>query len=333
MNRRDTLPALLGLAASGVPLRGFGQARAGGKPYRISLIPDLVPATSKVFLDTLRESGRVEGRDFVLLRSGMAYGPAWEILVKRVIEDKPDLILAGNTSVGRDFQQSIPNTPVVLWGGGFPVEGGLADSLARPGRNVTGVSAYADLAYFGKLVQLLRDAKPGIQRVGVIWGQLPPQFPRHEIEHALVQFRDAGRHLKLDLRIFEAPTPEDIDLAMAKVGTEGIEALVLPISRAFVVRNQQVLTFAIQKRLPTITDILYTVVEAKPLLSYGPPFEQLARQAAGYVERILWRGDKPGDLPIQLPTRFEFTVNLKTAKAIGIKLPQSLMVFADRVVE
>ena len=120
---------------------------------------------------------------------------------------------------------------------------------------------------------------------------------------------------------------------MTRLVTEGIEALALPISRALVVRIKPVLEFAIQKRLPTITDIQYPTVEAQPLMSYGPIAVHLARQAADYVERILWGGVKPGDLPIQLPTKFEFVVNLKTAKAIGVKLPQSLMVFADRVVE
>jgi putative ABC transport system substrate-binding protein len=333
MKRRVVVPMLAGLAAAGMPLRGLPQVPKSDRPYRISLIPDLGPATSKVFLDTLREKGRIEGRDFVLLREGMAAGPAWDILVKRVVAENPDLVFAGNTGVGRAFQQSIPNTPVVLWGGGFPVEGGLVQSLARPGRNVTGVSAYADLAYFGKMVQLVREAKPSIQRVGVIWSQLPPQYPRFEIEHALVQFRDAGRKLKLDLRIAEAATPEDIDPAMAKASADGIEALVLPIGRPLLLRIQQVLDFAIQKRLPTITDIQYPTVDVQPLFSYGPTLLHLANLAADYVDRILWGGAKPGDLPIQQPVKYELMVNLKTARAIGITLPHSILLRADRVVE
>ena len=333
MIRRDTLPALLGLLAANLPLHGFAQPRKDGKPYRISLIPDLQAVALKVFLDTLREAGRVEGRDFVLLRSGMAYGQDWEILIKRVLDENPNLIFAGNTAVGRAFQQAIPNTPIVLHGGGFPVEGGLADSLARPGRNVTGISPYADLAIFGKYLQFLRDAKPGIQRIGVIWSQVPPLFPRYEIEHAFSQFRDAARKLKLDVRIYEAATPEDIDVAMTRIGAEGIDALVLPIGRALVMRNRDLLEFAIQRRLPTLTDFQYDSPKAQPLFVYGATPSLLIRQAAGYVERVLWGGAKPGDLPIQMPTRFEFVVNQKTARAIGVKLPQSLLVFADRVVE
>ena len=236
MNRRDTLPALLALATANLPMRGFAQARKDGKPYRIWLFPDLLPVTLKVFLDTLRETGRIEGRDFVLLREGMAYVPDFEVLIKRVRDENPDLVFAGSTTVGRAVQQSRPNTPVVLWGGGFPVEGRLADSLAHPGRNVTGISPYADVAILGKYVQFLRDAKPGIKRVGVIWGQLPPSFPRYEMEHALVQFRDAGRKLNLDVQVFEVPTPEDVDAVMATLNSAGIEALVLPISRSLIVR-------------------------------------------------------------------------------------------------
>ena len=334
MKRRDAVLVPLALGAAGLPLRALAQARKGGKPYRIVLVPDLTrPDSLKAFIDTLREAGRIEGRDFVLIRSGLQYGPATEVLVKRAVDENPDLILAGSTEFAREFQKLIPATPVVLWGGGFPVEGGVVDSLAHPGRRVTGITAYVGSALFGKFLQLLQEAKPSIKRIGVIWSQVPPYYPREEIDPALRQFRAAALQLKLDIRIIEAATPEDVDAAMAKFGTEAIDALVLPVGRVVILRMQKLMEFSAQKRLPVLTDIRWLGVDPLPLLSYGTPFPSLVRQAAGYVDRILWGGAKPGDLPIQQPTKFELVVNLRTAKMLGITIPQSLLLRADEVIQ
>ena len=334
MRRRIALVAALAPAVPGLPGHVFAQAGKSDKQRRIALVPDLGdPVALKALVDTLREVGRNEGKDFVLLRAGFQYGQDWEVMVNRAVTEAPDLIVAGNTGVARAIQKLLPNTPVVLNGGGLPVEAGIVDSLARPGRNVTGVTAYADNAVFGKYLQLLREAKPSIKRVGVIWSQVPPVFLREELEGAFRKFRDAARQLKLEVRIFEVATPEDVDAVMARATGDGIDALVLTVGRSALIRSRQLTEFAVQKRLPMLTDIQWTWIESPPLLSYGTTLPAMARTAAGYVDRILWGGAKPGDLPMQQPTKFELVVNLKAAKVLGITLPQSLLLRADRVIE
>lgn len=181
MKRREAVVAALAVNAIAMPGRGFAQTGKSDKPRRIALLPDQSGADQKAFLDALLQAGRREGQDFVLLRSGFRYGVDWEVMIKRAVDEAPDLIVAGNTGVARLIQKLLPNTPVVLSGGGLPVEAGIVDSLARPGRNVTGVTMYADNAVFGKYLQLLLEAKPGIKRIGVIWSQVPPVFLRKEV--------------------------------------------------------------------------------------------------------------------------------------------------------
>jgi putative tryptophan/tyrosine transport system substrate-binding protein len=213
------------------------------------------------------------------------------------------------------------------------LEGGLVDSLARPGRNVTGVSFYADKALFGKYLQLLREAKPSIRRVGVLWSQVPPLFLREEIEQAFAQFRNDAIRLKLGVHIMEVGTPEDVDAAVRTVESEGIDALVLTVGRPLLLRSKQVMDFTAQKKLPALTDLKWDWVEPRPLLCYGATLQAMARQATGYVDRILWGGAMPGDLPMQQPTKFELVVNLRTAKMIGITIPPSLLLRADEVIQ
>ncbi len=334
MNRRDVVLAPLVLGTAGLPLGVVAQARKDGKPYRIALVPDLSwPGVLEAFTDPLRAAGRIEGRDFVLAREGLQYGPTTEVLVKRTLDQNPDLILAGSTEFARLFQKALPNMPLVLWGGGFPVERGLVESLAHPGGKVTGVTAYADTAIFGKFLQLLQEAKPGIKRIGVIWSQVPPRYQRAEIDHALKQFRDAARQLKLEVRIVEATEPEEVDAIIARWSTDPIDALVLPVGWAVNQRGQRLMDFAARNRLPVLTDIRWSVDKPLPLLSYGAPIPSLVRQAAYYVDRILWGGARPGDLPMQQPTRFDLVVNLNTARMLGITIPRSLLLRADEVVE
>ena len=336
MKRRDAVLVPLALAGTGLPLGVSAQAHNAGKPYRIALLPDLGgmgPGVLKEFTEALREAGRNEGRDYVLIRSGLEYGPSFDVLVKRALDANPDLIVSGGTPSARPIQKLMPTVPVVLWGGGFPIQAGIVDSLAHPGRSVTGITAYADTAILGKYLQLLRDAKPGIKRVGVILSQVPPVFLREEIDHAIRQYLEGARQLKLNVRIMEAAEPEDVDTAIAKLGADAVDALVLPVGRAVALRASKLLEFSAQRRLPVLTDIRWAGSDPLPLLSYGAPFPALVRQAAGYVDRILWGGAKPGDLPMQQPTKFELVINLKTAKALGITIPQSLLLRADEVIQ
>lgn len=336
MNRRDTITALLALGAAAGTQCNPAHAQQTGRPYRIALLPDFRPSYEpllRLFAETLRESGRIEGRDFVFYRSGIIGGQNEELAVRRVVEERPDLIFAANLGYVIAAHKLEKTIPIVMWISGFPVEGGVAVSLARPGKNVTGLTIYAGAQVFGKLVQLLREAKPSIKRVGALCTYVPPFHPPEEAELIIQEMRDAGRSLGIEVRILEIAKTDQTSDALAKVVKERMDALLLTSGASTFSRRQEIMQVALEKRLPTITDFHWPGIEPQPLMSYTPPFSGLIRQATTYVNRILWERTKAGDLPIELPAKIELTVNLKTARALGLKIPQSVLVRADRVIE
>jgi putative ABC transport system substrate-binding protein len=307
------------------------------RPYRIAVVPDFGPSRAfylKILTETLRESGRIEGRDYVIYHSGVFYdAPDAKLALERALEAKPDLVIVNNLGYAIDAYKRTKTIPIVMWVSGFPVEGGVAESLAKPGKNVTGFTIYGAGAVFGKLLELLHEAKPSVKRVGFFMSYVPPFHPRAEADLIIRGMRDAAGPLGLELRVFEIANLKQIDEAFASVVAQRIEALVLTSDPSIWARRKDITQFAIAKRLPTIIDSRWVGVEPQPLLAYRARFDILMRQAAAYVNRILWEGAKPGDLPIQLPAKFTFAVNLKTAKAIGLTIPQALLIQADEVIE
>ena len=336
MNRRDSILALLAMATASAsfPLRAQQPVH---RPYRIALVPDFSPAWEagllKPFVETLRESGRNEGRDYVIYRSGVFYGPETTLALERALEAKPDLLVTMNLGYAVEAHKRTKTIPIVMGISGFPVEGGVAESLARPGKNVTGVTIYAGGEVFGKLVGLLHEAKPGAKRIGAFMSYVPPFNPRAEADLIIRGMRDAATSLGLDLRVFEFGKSEQIDEALAWAAAEKLEALVLTKGASIAPHTQKIMQFAVEKRLPTIADSDWSGVEPQPLLTYRARYDVLMRQAAAYANRILWGRAKPGDLPIQLPAQFRFVVNVKTARTIGVTIPQALLIRADQVVE
>jgi putative ABC transport system substrate-binding protein len=325
------------LIATGALLTAqLAPAQQPGRPYRIALLPDFSPRGEpllKLFVERLRESGRIEGRDYVLYRSGSFYGGEATLALDRVLEAKPDLILATNLGYAIAAHEVTKTIPIVMWVSGFPVEGGVAESLARPGKNVTGLTIYAGAEVFGKLLQLLHETKPRVRRIGVFMSYIPPFHPRAVADVIVREMRNAAGLLGLDLRIFEIAKSEHVDDALGSITAQGVEALVLTSDPSMRRRSTEITRFAVAKHLPTIVDAPWPGTEPQPLLGYWAPFDVLIRQAAPYVNQILWGGAKPGDLPIQLPAKFEFVVNLKTAKALGLTIPLSLLRRADQVIQ
>jgi ABC-type uncharacterized transport system substrate-binding protein len=333
MHRR----AFVGALAGGLLATPSALAQQPGRPYRIALLPDFAPRWEpllKLFVEALRESGRIEGRDYVFYRSGVFFSGETTPALDRVLAAMPDLILATNLGYAVMAHKVTKTIPIVMWVSGFPVEGGVAESLARPGKNVTGLTVYAGGEVFGKLVQLLHEAAPKARRIGVFMSYVPPFHPQAEAELVTHGFRSAAAPLGLDLRIFEIATSEQLNDALAAITAQRVEALVLTSDPLMIRRGAEILRFAIAKRLPTIIDAAWRdITEPRPLLVYTASFDTLIRQAAPYVNRILWEGAKPGDLPIQLPAKFELAINLKTAKALGLTIPPSVLVRADQVIE
>ena len=323
------------LAATGLlllsPLDGAAKEQARRRPARIGLVPDLWEEWRVLLRSAMLERGWREGPDYVLVVSGIPPGPQIEETVRRVAAAKPDLLYVANTGYALAARRLAPEVPIVMVSSGFPVEAGLAASLARPGGTVTGNSAYAGVGIFGKLLELLRDAKPDIKRIGILWSYVPPLHPREEIEPAYREVREAARRLQLAVQIEEVALPVDLPSALAALRSAGADALLVTTGVALWTEGKRIMQFALANRLVTIADFRWHS-DLEPVLAYYPTYDALTRQAVDYVDRIL-RGANPGELPIQQPTKFELLVNAKTARAIGVKLPQSLLLRADQVIE
>jgi len=312
------------------------------RPYRIALVPDFNPAwgewgksTLKILTDSLLKSGRIEGRDYVFYHSGVYYGPKTKLAVDRALEAKPDLMIVLNLGYAIDARKRTQTIPIVLWAGGFPVETGVARSLARPGMNVTGCMLFdAEGKFFGKLVDLLHQTTPSMKRVVFLMSYVPPFHPRVEADLITKGVRDAATALGIDLGVFEIAKSAQVDEALAEVDTQGIEGLVFTSDPVMGARRNDIMQFAVKKGLPTIGDgTMWRGAEPQSLLIYWAPLQSLMKQVGPFVERILWEGVRPGDLPIQLPTTYKFRVNLKTATAIGLTVPHSVLLQADEVIE
>lgn len=213
-----------------------------------------------------------------------------------------------------------------------PIEAGVANSLARPGRNVTGNTAYAGWDIWGKLLELLKEAKPSIKRVAVLWTYAPPWFPEEEREPGFKLMKLAAPRLGLEVSIVDAQAPDRLSDYFLQIDAARPDALVLTSALSFVAERTRIMQFAIARRLPMIAEVRWGTTEPYPMLVYGASLPHLMKQAASYIVRIAG-GTRPGDLPIQMPARSDFTVSLKTAKAIGLPLPQTILLRADQVFE
>jgi putative ABC transport system substrate-binding protein len=229
------------------------------------------------------------------------------------------------------LHRATQSIPIVTASCGYPIEAGLADSLSQPGKNVTGNSQFAGTQVWGKLLQLLREVKSGVTRVGVLWTYLPPTIQQEEIAPCYAELRDAERSLGLTLHFIEVGSADHVADALAAINAMRPDGLLLTSGLSFKA-NSTVMQFAVSKRLPTITDISWPNVQPPPLLSYGPVYAELVRSNVAYIDKIM-KGAKPNHLPFQQPSKFELIVNLRTAKAIGITIPQEMFLRADSVVD
>jgi len=333
MRRREFI-GLVGSAAAAWPLASRAQ-HTNKAPKRIAYFPDLYPVLLEYWQAEMRVLGWIEGQDFIVLPSGIEFGsrnPSNED-AQRVVANKPDLIFTVSTNYALAAQRATGSIPIVMLTSGYPVEAGAVDSLAKPGRNVTGNTTYAETGVWGKILELLREAKPDIKRVGILWTYVIPVFPKEEIEPAQAELNSAARSLNLELHIVEAANSDQVQAALAEIDEWKPGGLLLTSFLSEKARSV-VTQFAVDKGLPTIVDIVVwtRIAPPHPLLCYAPLYRELVQNATASVDKIL-RGSSPGDLPIQRPRRFELIVNLKTAKAIGLDLPPVLVARADRVID
>jgi putative tryptophan/tyrosine transport system substrate-binding protein len=300
------------------------EAQQTAKVYRVGFLRAGEPL--KLWLDEfregLRELGYVEGQNVVI---ELRIGTLDELprLAEELVRSKVDVILASASSAGIAAKKATTSIPIVFTSLSHPVEIGLIKSLARPGGNITGVTVNAG-ATIGKRLELLRELVPTLKQVAVLTHPMHPTDPvqRKEME-------EAARALGLQLKPAAVRGPEDFEAAFKAVrGAGGLVNIDTPL---FTTYRTQFVELTAKSRLPAVW-ANRTVVEAGGLMSYDTYIPTLFRRAAIYVDKVL-KGAKPGDLPVEQPTKFELVINLKTARALGLTIPPSLLLRADQVFE
>ena len=326
MKRRQALFGILGLGAGVAGMRSASAQRAAKVP-----IIGLLDAGERLewwaaFREQLQKLGYVEGRN-VVIESRFASGKPERLpsLVQDLVRlDVAAIVIAG-TDAAIAAQRATEKIPIVMATGTDQVSLGFAASFARPGGNVTGISSIsADL--IGKRLELLREVLPKMSRLAVIWhrGYVGSLSSIRELEKAAMSSRIAIQNLGVK-------SAGELASVFSAATRERAEAVFVIADPAFFPERQRLAELALKHRLPTMHGPS-EYVEAGGLLSYASSYPDLFRRAAVYVDKIL-KGAKPGDLPIEQPTRFELVINLKTAKALGVAIPQAVLLRADRVIE
>jgi putative tryptophan/tyrosine transport system substrate-binding protein len=326
MRRRDFI-TLLGGAAAAWPFAV--QAQQAGKPPTIGYLGSATPATQSqwaaAFVQRLRQRGWIEGRDVAIeYRWAEGRPERFAEIAAEFVRLKVDVIVTYATPPALAAKQATSVIPIVFAAAGDPVGTDLVASLARPGGNVTGLSIQTgDLA--AKRVELLREVIPRLARLAILTNIGNPA--------AVLEMREAqaaASALGLTVDAAEIRRAEDITPAFEALKGRA-DALYVPPDTLVNTYRIRINTLALGARLPTMHG-QWDNVEAGGLMSYGTNFPDLYRRAADYVDKIL-RGAKPGDLPVEQPTKFDLIVNVTTAKVLGLKLPESFLLRADEVIE
>ncbi len=322
------------IAAGALLAKPLGaDAQQAAKVARIGYLSPNRAATPHVrdaFLQGLRDVGYVEGRNVAIeYRDAEGKVERLPTLAAELVALKVDVIVTENSTLAaRVAKQATTTIPIVFTSVGDAVESGLVISLARPGGNVTGLSNLGP-ELVGKRLELLKQAVPGLDRVAVLW--LPGALGERTDKDMLAGADVAARALGVQLQFVEARSADEFARAFSDMSSARAGALTVLPSNRFLREHRRLVELAAEKRLPAV----YTsreFVDTGGLMSYGANSADLHRRAATYVDKIL-KGAKPGDLPVEQPTKFELVINLKTAKALGLTIPQSVLAHADEVIQ
>ena len=331
-NVRFRTTALLALALAILLAPLAADAEQPGKVFRIGILAN-VPLTDPegarlwgAFIRGLRELGYVEGQN-ITIEWRVSEGKYERLpdLAAELVRVKVDVIVAPASQGPFAAKQATRTIPIVMTGTADPVGSGLVASLARPGGNVTGLSTLAP-EIVGKRLELLKEIVPRASRVAILWN---PTNPSHPL--LLGEAKAAARLLRVQLQLLEARGPDEFEGAFAAMTKERAGALLVLRDGMFLLHRRRIMDLVAKSRLP----VMYAAredVDAGGFMSYGPSAPDLFRRAAIYVDKIL-KGAKPADLPVEQPTKFELVVNLKTAKTLGLTIPQSVLIRADHVIQ
>jgi putative ABC transport system substrate-binding protein len=281
------------------------------------------------FREGLRDRGYVEGHNIVIeYRSAEGSIERFPQLANELASLKPDVILVPNTPAARAAQQATSTIPIVVVAMGDPVGDGLVASLARPGGNITGLTFLGpELA--SKRLDLLKQAVPNASRIAALWH--PGAFSDGTTREMLQATEAAARFLGVVLQLLEVRAADDLDRAFSTAAMEGADALLVFASAMFFNERKQIVDLTMKYRLASMSNAR-EFAELGGLIAYGASLTDLQRRSATYVDKIL-KGAAPADLPVEQPTKFELVVNLKSAKAFGLAVPDKLLVAADEVIE
>ena len=325
--RRIGLAVGLTVSIALAPLAAEAQAE---RSYRIGF---LGPAAERDYTDPLlrlrtglRELGHAEGKNIIFeYRFAENKHERLPGLAVELIRSKVDVIVVHASPGTRAVKQATSIIPIVMVAVGDPVGTGFVTSLARPGGNITGVSNI-DPVLDPKRLQLLKEIVPKLTRVAVLRN---PANPAAELN--LKGTQAAARSLGIDTQLFDVRDPKELESAFAVIAKARADGLIVFPDALFLSQQKQIVNLVVTKRLPSVF-ARNENVEAGGLMSYGTSLTDLFRQAAAYVDKIL-KGAQPGDLPVEEPTKFELVINLKAAKALGLTIPPSVLMRADRVIE
>jgi putative ABC transport system substrate-binding protein len=307
------------------------EAQPPGKVYRVGILTNKASDSAEArqwqaFRLGLRERGWIEGENIVLeyrwTEGNFARLPE---LVADLVRIRVDLIVARSSAWVQPAKEATSSIPIVFLTHADPVGSRHVASLARPGGNITGLAVLmTDLA--PKELELLSTAVPVAKRIAVLWSPDTPSHPP-----ALKAVEEAGRTLRVQVQAVGARTAAELEGAFAAMARARAQAVMVLGNPLFFAERQRVAELAIKHRLPTMSN-LKDIVEAGGLMSYSPNWDDLYRRGAVYVDKI-FKGAKPADLPVEQATKFELVINLKTAKALGLTIPQSVLARADQIIE
>jgi putative ABC transport system substrate-binding protein len=311
-----------------------GEAQQAAKVARIgylgtgSLESPETQANLDAFRQGLHDLGYVEGQSIHIEYRADGKLERLAALATELVRLKVDIIVAGATPAARAAQQATTTIPVVAVAMGDPVRDGLVASLGRPGANITG-STFLGPELVPKRLEILKEAIPKISRVAALWH--PGAFSERTTQDMLKETQVVARGLGVQLQLVEARRADEFDRAFTAMTKQRADALVTFPSPMLYSERRRLVGLAAKHRLPSMFNAR-EFVELGGLMAYGASIADLSRRAAIYVDKIL-KGAKPADLPVEQPTKFELVINVKTAKALGLTIPQSLLVRADEVIQ
>jgi putative ABC transport system substrate-binding protein len=325
MKRREFI-TLLGGAASW-PLAA--RAQQPGKVWRIGFLRYAAPNAAHLdaFRRGLRDLGYIEGRNAVIEeRYASGVYDRLPALVAELIALNPDVIVIDGTATAKVVQAATNSVPIVFTLAADPVADGVAASMSRPGGNFTGLTFSVGYELAGKRIDLLKEVAPSVSRVAVLANPANPTNAAY-----LVSARKSSNTLGLQIDAFEASTANDLSNVFATMMKWQADGLITLNDALFFSQRNRISELAASRRIPAVYPES-EFVRAGGLMAYGPSLSDLFQRAASYVDKIL-KGARPADLPIEQPTKFELVFNLKTAKALGLKIPETFLIRADEVIE